>query len=586
MQAGGSPSDRGTDTKPSKETTQMRNREFGWQKTLRILVCLLGWFGAATAMSANDNPTAVSAPQGSKTVAASEPTVQPPPISPPDRLLVNAEGVQPFGANLFTGNFLRTREDGLNPNYVVARGDQVAVFAWGSVEFNELFTVDAQGNIFLPGIGPVKLEGVRNADLSRVVRTKIKDVYINNFNVYTNLVTTQPVLVYVTGFVRHPGRYAGLPNDTLLYYLDLAGGIDTDLGSYRRIEIVRDGHVLANVDLYDFLLNGSIPRVTLREGDTILVKKRGPVIELDGDVARQAQIELTPRERRGKDLLSVVPQSAGAVEVSLIGYRDGRPFNQTLPVKAFESVELADGDRVVLSAAGLSPTILVKIQGEHMGPPMMSIKRGARLVDVLDHVRVDPALADVAAVHLYRPSVARAQKDSITDSLMRLERDSLLALSDSRGEADIRKTEAELVQTFVQRASLIEPLGRVVTAREGQQQNIPLEPDDTIVIPRKTDVVRVSGQVLMAQAVVHRPDITVADYISMAGGYGARADEERVLLLKPNASVGITALDATVNPGDEILVLPKADTKWVQTAADIMDIIYKVAISAAVALDL
>ncbi|HOP17892.1 MAG TPA: polysaccharide biosynthesis/export family protein, partial [Gammaproteobacteria bacterium] len=432
----------------------------------------------------------------------------------------------------------------MNPNYVVARGDQVAVFAWGSVEFNELFTVDAQGNIFLPGIGPVKLEGVRNADLSRVVRTKIKDVYINNFNVYTNLVTTQPVLVYVTGFVRHPGRYAGLPNDTLLYYLDLAGGIDTDLGSYRRIEIVRDGHVLANVDLYDFLLNGSIPRVTLREGDTILVKKRGPVIELDGDVARQTQIELTPLERRGKDLLSVVPQSAGAVEVSLIGYRDGRPFNQTLPVKAFESVELADGDRVVLSTAGLSPTILVKIQGEHMGPPMMSIKRGARLVDVLDHVRVDPALADVAAVHLYRPSVARAQKDSITDSLMRLERDSLLALSDSRGEADIRKTEAELVQTFVQRASLIEPLGRVVTAREGQQQNIPLEPDDTIVIPRKTDVVRVSGQVLMAQAVVHRPDITVADYISMAGGYGARADEERVLLLKPNASVGITALDA------------------------------------------
>ena len=550
-----------------------------------FVLCLLLLQTPLSAFAADAVPMAPVAP-GQTAPMVPEAAVKAPPITPPERPLPDPEGIQPFGANLFTGNFLKTREDGLNPNYVVARGDQVAVFAWGAVDIKELFTVDAQGNIFLPGIGPVKLEGVRNADLSSVVRARISDVYINNFNVYTNLVTSQPVLVYVTGFVRHPGRYAGLPNDTLLYYLDLAGGIDTDLGSYRRVEIVRDGRTVAKVDLYDFLLNGRIPRVTLRDGDTVLVKKRGPVIELDGDVARSAQIELTPGARRGKDLLGVVPQAAGAVEVSMIGYREGRPFNQTLPVKEFESAKLADGDRVILSAAGLSPTILVKIEGEHLGAPVMSIKRGARLVDVLNHVEVDPELADVNAIHLFRPSVAKAQKDSINDSLVRLERDSLLALSDSRGEAEIRATEAELVQKFVERAKLIEPLGRVVTVRDGEQQNIPLEPDDTIVIPRKTDVVRISGQVMMAQAVVHRPGNRVADYIEMAGGYAARADEGRVLLLKPNAAVGITALDAEVNPGDEILVLPKADTKWVQTGIDIMDVIYKIAISAKVALDL
>jgi protein involved in polysaccharide export with SLBB domain len=547
------------------------------------LACLLV---AMPAWALEDMPAAAEMQKGMAAGAVEQTTRQSPPITPPSRPPLDAEGIQPFGANLFTGNFLKTREDGLNPNYVVSRGDQVAVYAWGSVEINELFTVDAQGNIFLPGIGPVRLEGVRNADLSRVVREKIRDVYINNFNVYTNLVTSQPVLVYVTGFVRHPGRYAGLPNDTLLYYLDLAGGIDTDLGSYRRIEIVRDGRSIAKVDLYDFLLDGTIPRVALRDGDTVLVKKRGPVIELDGDVARPTQIELTPAARLGKDLLSVVPQAAGAVEVSMIGYRNGRPFNQTLSISDFESARLADGDRVVLSAAGLSPTILVKIEGEHLGPPVLSVRRGARLVDVLNYVQVDPQLADVTSVHLFRPSVARAQKDSINDSLVRLERDSLLALSDSRGEAEIRATEAELVQKFVERAKLIEPLGRVVTVRDGEQQNIPLEPDDTIVIPRKTDVVRISGQVMMAQAVVYRPGFTVADYLAMAGGYATRADEDRVLLLRPDASVGITELDARVNRGDEILVLPKADTKWVQMGIDIMDVIYKIAISAKVALDL
>lgn len=520
------------------------------------------------------------APGGTATPAVSTPLPAPPPA------VKAGSELQPFGANLFTGNFLRTRQDGLNPDYIVARGDQVAVHAWGSVEINDQFMVDAQGNIFLPGIGPVKVEGVRNADLSRVVRARIRDVYINNFEVYTNLVTSQPVLVYVTGQVRHPGRYAGLPNDSVLFFLDLAGGIDMALGSYRRIDIIRNGKLLAKVDLYDFLLNGNIPRVTLREGDTILVRKRGPVVELGGDVARPALIELTPGARRGTDLFAVVPQAAGAVEVSMVGFRNGQPYNRTLPVSAFKTEQLADGDRVTLTGAGLPPTVLVRIQGEHLGPQVMAVRRGARLVDLLNQIRVDPQLADVRSIHLYRPSVARAQKESINDSLVRLERDSLLALSDSRGEAEIRTKEADLVQRFVERARLVEPLGRVVTVRDGLQQNIPLEPDDTIVIPRITDVVRMSGQVMMAQAVVHRPGVTVAEYIQMAGGYAARADEERVLLLKPNASVAITALDTAVEPGDEILVLPKADTKRIQTAADIMDILYKIAVSAAVALDL
>jgi protein involved in polysaccharide export with SLBB domain len=513
------------------------------------------------------------------------PNAPPPTIASNTATATAQDGLQPFGANLFTGNFLKTREDGLNPDYVVARGDQVAINAWGAVDINDVFTVDAQGNVFLPGLGPVRLEGVRNADLSKVVRAKIREVYINNFDVYTNLVTSQPVLVYVTGLVRHPGRYAGLPNDSILYFLDLAGGIDPTLGSYRRIEVLREGRLLANIDLYEFLLNGTIPRVTLREGDTVLVRKRGPVVELGGDVARPALIELTENNRRGADLLAVVPQSAGAVEVSINGFREGRPYNQTLPVKAFESTRLSDGDRVMLNRSGLAPTVLVKVQGEHLGPPVVSVRRGARLVDLLNEIPVDASLANLDAIHLYRPSVANAQKQSIEDSLLRLERDSLLALSGSRGEVEIRTREAELVQQFIERARQIEPLGRVVTARNGIQQNIPLEPDDVIVVPRRTDVVRVAGQVMVAQAVVHQPGMRVRDYIEMAGGYAVRADEDRVMLVKPNASVSMVALDTEISAGDEILVLPKADTKFVQLAADIIDIIYKVAISAAVVLD-
>ncbi len=518
--------------------------------------------------------------------AVAQPSFIPPPRGAASPMPAEADRPLPFGANLFTGNFLKTRQDGLNPEYRVMPGDQVAVNAWGSVNINDVFTVDNQGNLFIPGIGPVKVGGVRNANLTRIVRKKIQETYINSFEVYTNLVTAQPVLVYVTGAVNHPGRYAGLPSDSVLFFLDLAGGVDPALGSYRQIEIRRAGKRIAEIDLYEFLLNGDIPRVQFRDGDTVLVRKRGPVIELTGDVPREALIELTEQGRQGRHLLEVLSPSAGVAEASVTGFRTGRPFSKTLSIEAFGALQLEDGDKITLNGAGLSPTILVKIEGEHLGGPVLAVRRGARLVDVLNHLQVEPTLADTRSVHLRRSSVAVAQRDSINDALFRLERDALLALSDSAGEAAIRVQEAELTQRFVERARNIDPLGRVVTVRDGQQQNIPLEDGDTIVIPVQTGVVRVSGQVTMAQAVTHQPDWTIRDYVREAGGYSDRADRDRLLLLKPSAQVVIVENEnAGVETGDEILVLPNIDNKTLQNAADIMEIIYRIAISAAVVLD-
>ena len=45
---------------------------------------------------------------------------------------------EPFGSRLFTGNFLHTRQDGLNPEYVVMPGDRVMVNTWGAVEMSEV----------------------------------------------------------------------------------------------------------------------------------------------------------------------------------------------------------------------------------------------------------------------------------------------------------------------------------------------------------------------------------------------------------------------------------------------------------------
>ena len=549
---------------------------------LTLLVALLAW-----PASAQDVPALPKLPQqGGEEIPKPKFVPEEPKPAPPTPAggtdAAAATTPEPFGSRLFTGAFLSTREDGLNPDYVVAPGDRVMVNTWGAVTMSNVFVVDGQGNIFLPGVGPVTVAGTPNSALTEKVKTGLNRVYARNFEVYTNLLTAKPVAVFVTGGVKRPGRYAGVPSDSVLFFLEQAGGIDPRLGSYRSITVLRGGAEVAKLDLYEFLLKGQLPALQFKDGDTVLVKQRGPVIEMRGDVALPATLEFPAGAISGTDALAVIPGAARATQVTIQGIRNGVPISRTLSVPSFRSFALQDGDAILLRGDGRADTILVRLEGEYQGPSVLAVRRGSRLIDVLNYVAVDPALANPRAVHIKRNSVAKAQKDSIDDSLFRLERSALLALSQSTGEANIRVTEAELTQKFVERARLIQPLGRVVTARDGRQRNVVLEADDTIVIPPRTHVVRIGGEVMMAQAVMWRPGATAEDYVDDAGGYTDRSDEGKVIIIHPNAEVTIGSPSSPVMPGDELLVPPEVDTKILQNAVDITQVIYQIAVSASV----
>lgn len=526
-------------------------------------------------------------------VETRDPTRVPPAPSPAGAVNPNAPGTpgapnllapppEPFGSRLFMGNFLRTRQDGLNPDYLVMPGDRVMVNTWGAIEGSNVYLVDAQGNIFLPNVGPVQVAGTRNADITAKVRAGLGRVYARNFEVYTNLLTAKPVAVFVTGGVVRPGRYAGVPSDSVLFFLEQAGGIDSRLGSYRNISVLRAGAKVVDLDLYDFLLRGTLPPVQFKDGDTVLVNARGTIVEMRGDVTLPATLEFKPGAVTGAQALAVVPGAARATQVTIEGIRKDLPISRTLSVAGFRTFDLRDGDAITLRGDGRADTILIHLEGEFNGPAVLAVRRGARLVDVLNFVSVDAALANPAAVHIRRTSVARAQKTSIDDALFRLERSALLALSSSQGEAGIRVREAELTQKFVERARLVQPLGRVVTARDSQQRNVVLEPEDVVVIPSRTNVIRVGGEVMMTQAVLFRPGARASDYISDSGGFTDRSDTGRVIIIRANAEVAIGSLSLPVFPGDEILVPPKVDTKILQNSIDVTQVIYQIAVSAAV----
>lgn len=490
----------------------------------------------------------------------------------------------PYGANLFAGGYETERSDGLNDNYLIAPGDKLNIWIWGAVNFSNVVTVDNQGHIFIPDVGPINVKNVAASKVNNLVTSHVSEVFTNNVNVYVNLLTATPVSVYVTGPVIRPGQYAGQSSDSVLYFLKRAGGIDSDRGSYRHIKVLRQNRVIQQIDLYEFMQQGKMLTLSLKDQDVILVEPQGPMINVAGKVRNPFRFELKDSTALGSELIDYALPLAKVSHVGVIGDRSTGPFSVYMPYKDFDRIQLSDGDKVLFNDDMHAQVYDVQVMGSYRGPSYFTVRKETRLHDLLNHIPIDPNMADYGSIYIMRKSVAARQKEMLEDSLNRLERSVFTAPASSDGEASIRTKEAELVMRFVEKARKIQPLGKVVVSDKGVVANILLEQGDQIVIPNKTDLIQVGGEVMMPQAVVYNKGAKLDDYVAWAGGFTDRANDKRIAVVHANGLMEFKG-EGNVMPGDQILVMPKVDSKMMQSIKDITQVIYQVAVAANVVLN-
>ena len=488
----------------------------------------------------------------------------------------------PFGSNLFQGNF----SSGGSAS-TVQSGDRILVRLWGGRTLDDVFTVSPSGSLDLPEIGSIPLFGLPRGDAAQIqqsIVSKLNVSGITDVQVYVRPLDTQNVSVFVTGFVNHPGSYQGTASDNILSFLDKAGGIDSRRGSYRDIRVLRNQQPLATADLYPFILRGQIPSIRFNDGDTIVVGEKGPTVSASGEVRNAARFEFEKGKMTGASLIQLADPNSKASHVSISGFRNGVPYNQYLSIKEFNKLKLENDDQVRFQADTTGSTIMVEAQGAILGSSRFPVRRNARLQEVLSYISVDPDRANLSGLYIKRLSTARQQKKAIEDALNRLEHNAYTATSSSNDEAQIRAKEAEMLSSFINRARKVEPEGIVVVGSGGKIADIALEDGDVIVIPEKTDVVMISGEVIMPQAVVWNEDRDMDDYIKSAGGFSNRADTKNLLVVHPDGEV--TPRAKNVQPGDQILVLPRVDSKNMQAVKEVSEILYQVAVACKVILDL
>jgi len=501
---------------------------------------------------------------------------------PPQKLDYSANlSSDVFGAQLFTGSFAQQGATQFNPDYLISVGDRLQVRLWGGFSFDGVLVVDPQGNVFLPQVGPVKVMGVRNHDLQKTIEGAARRVFRANVYSYASLAAAQPVRIFVGGFVNRPGLYNGTSMDSLLHYLDQAGGIDLERGSFLDVQVKRGTQVRATLSLYDFLLNGQLPLLQLNDGDVIFIAPRQNTVKVMGLAYNAKRFEFKDSKITIGALSHLAKPDPQATHVRVARNTGTIKNIDYYPLADAVGIAIANGDEVEFTADKKPGTITVRVEGEHESPQEYSLPYGARFGDLIKQIQFSDR-SDVQSLQLFRLSVQERQRANLQTSLKSLESTLLTARSGTSDEAKLRKEEADIMLQWVARAKNIQPSGQVMLASSAGRDDLLLENGDIIRIPVKDGLVIISGEVLFPNAVAYDTSLSVTDYINRAGGFTQNADNSRIVIAHRDGSFDTDLKSPNLRAGDQVLVLPKVDVKSRQIWKDMTQIIFQIAVAAGV----
>ena len=271
-----------------------------------------------------------------------------------------------FGYSLFNDPAMeKTFEPNLNiatpRNYVVGPGDQLNIQMYGYSEADFTQAVSPDGNVYFAqatGVGPVFVSGLTVEQTKARIISRLSKRFVglrsssygaqNTFLEVSLGGTIRSIRVTVTGEAVRPGTYTLSSLSTVMNAIYQAGG-PNDIGSYRKVQLIRNNKVAATLDLYDYLLNG-IQRNDLRlqDNDNIRFTTFLEKVEMTGTVKRANIFEMIPGETLERLLFYAGDFAAQAyknrLKVTRLTDREVKVIDVTTP--EFKTFVMQDGDLV------------------------------------------------------------------------------------------------------------------------------------------------------------------------------------------------------------------------------------------------
>lgn len=211
---------------------------------------------------------------------------------------------------------LAAAQDTLTSSYRVGPGDRVLLTVPQRPDLTRELVIAEDGTVTLPLIGGVSIGGMTSTEIEARMLQALREYYPSVSRIEVRIIEAVSQVIYVSGQVRLPGKYAFTSQVNVWEAIREAGGPMPD-ASLDNVRIIKDrarGGTSTVVNVFAAIEGGSIDALPdIDPGDTIIVPTLQEVytgtfgVNVMGAVVRPGTYRLQARQ----DLIGAILQAGG-----------------------------------------------------------------------------------------------------------------------------------------------------------------------------------------------------------------------------------------------------------------------------------
>ncbi len=449
-----------------------------------------------------------------------------------------------FGADVFAGQattFAPVNDIPVPTDYILGPGDQINIQLYGGKNDLYKLVIDRNGAIAFPGLGPVNIAGLSFSQASVELKKHVETLGIG-VNSSITLGDLRSFRIFVMGESNLPGSYLVSGMATITHALYVSGGI-SDIGSFRHIQLRRNGKLITTLDLYDLLIHGNTQNdVRLQPGDTVFIPVKNTTVAINGEVRRPAIYEIK-NEKTFADLIKL----AGGVKadayltkakVTRVGHQGFAQIKELdLAQKKDMQQGLQNGDLLTISGISSELDGVVTLSGEVQRPGLYAWHPNQTLNDLIQDEQAFKRHADLDYLVVLRQAQNGADYQVLSTGWS------------AQPQTPFKLQARDRVFVF----SKLTPQDRETTLQQvteylHQQADLHTPP----LIAEVAGLVRFPGEYPLGE------NMTAAQLIEAAGGVQPQADSDYVLIRRQdNASGRIQFIHTTLAQAQQLALQPR-----------------------------
>ena len=310
-----------------------------------------------------------------------------------------------YGHNIFK-NLDMTFEPSVNlatpQNYRLGPGDEVIIDIWGASQNTIQDVISPDGYIMVQYLGTVYLSGKTVKEADAYIKKVFSQIYSGldgdnaKSSIKLSLGQNRSVLVNVMGEVENPGTYQLSSFATVFNALYMAGGVN-ETGSLRNIKLYRNNKLVADVDMYEYIMNGRVKDdIRLEDNDAVVVSAHSILVNIDGRIRRPMFYEMRENESVA-DLINYaggLESDAFRKDVRLVRMGDYQREIYTVTKEQQAGFIMMDGDSVYVDSIQVTFSNMAEVKGAVYRPGKFQI--GGSITTVRDLVEAAGGLKEDA----------------------------------------------------------------------------------------------------------------------------------------------------------------------------------------------